>query len=135
MHGAFDQTDKKGDLDRCHRRTYEKGCVVTHQSGSSQGQKVIIRVDHDIADLIPGFLNNRRRDVLLILEALAKEDFNTIRTLGHRMKGDGGGYGFQAITVMGGAIEQAAKERQAKDIRRGVDELSDYLDRIEVVYD
>jgi len=61
-------------------------------------QPIRIRVDAEIAALVPGFLENRRKDVTLVLQAVDQGDFETARVLGHSMKGSGGGYGFDAIT-------------------------------------
>ncbi len=97
--------------------------------------KIRVRVDPDLEDLIPGFLENRRKDLQQLNGALKAGDFDVIRTLGHKMKGDGGGYGFQRITEIGAALEQAAKEKRVQEIRRQVVELTGYLDRVEVVYE
>jgi len=51
------------------------------------------------------------------------------------MKGAGASYGFQAITDMGDALEQAAAGTDANASRKWVGELSSYLDRVEVVAD
>ena len=51
------------------------------------------------------------------------------------MKGAGGGYGFDYISEIGVAIEVAAKEKNTEDIRNWVNELSAYLEKVEVVYD
>jgi HPt (histidine-containing phosphotransfer) domain-containing protein len=98
------------------------------------GERIMVKIDPDLAELIPGYLENRIQDILHILEALERADFETIRTLGHGMKGSGGGYGFAAITEIGKAIETAAKEGNAGAIREGVESLRSYLERVEVVY-
>ena len=51
------------------------------------------------------------------------------------MKGAGGSYGFQAITDIGAALEQAARSTDTDTSRKWVGELSRYLDRVEVVYE
>jgi predicted short-subunit dehydrogenase-like oxidoreductase (DUF2520 family) len=50
------------------------------------------------------------------------------------MKGDGGGYGFDAISVMGAALEQAAARGDRDAIRRHTAELFNFLARVTVVY-
>ena len=62
-------------------------------------------------------------------------DFETVESLGHGMRGAGGSYGFQAITDIGAALEQAAESADADASRKWVGELSSYLDRVEVVSD
>jgi len=98
-------------------------------------KKITVRIDPDLADLIPGFLEGRRRDVTAILEALEKNDSETIRILGHDMKGAGGGYGFDAITDLGRSIEEAAKNGDGEEIKRKTAELSVYLDSLDVIYE
>ena len=108
---------------------------MTQGSKERKGERIIVIVDAEIEDLIPGFLENRRNDVTTLEQALAEGDYETIRALGHTMKGAGGGYGFDAITDIGSSLEQAAKERNAEEIQRRVGEFADYLERVEVDYE
>jgi HPt (histidine-containing phosphotransfer) domain-containing protein len=101
---------------------------------SAQKDKIKVRLDPDIQDLIPGFLENRKKDVTAIRTALASGDFTTITVLGHTMKGDGGGYGFDAISEIGAILETAGKQKDAEKIRQGLDRLADFLERVEVVF-
>ncbi len=106
---------------------------MTDHPDTGCGAKIRIYVDPDLADLIPGFLDNRWKDIAAMQEALGRGDFETVRILGHSMKGAGGGYGFDAITEIGAALEQAAKGRNPDGIRKGLSDLASYLSRVEVV--
>jgi HPt (histidine-containing phosphotransfer) domain-containing protein len=97
-------------------------------------ERVIINADPDLEDLIPGFLEHRRHDILSLRTALEQGDYETMRILGHGMKGFGKSYGFVDITEIGARLEQAAKERAAEKAAQCVDELAAYLDRVHVVY-
>ncbi|HSP06990.1 MAG TPA: Hpt domain-containing protein, partial [Acidobacteriota bacterium] len=97
--------------------------------------KLMIHADPEIADLIPKFLDNRMKDIEALREALERGDFETIRTLGHMMKGAGGGYGFLGITEIGKMLEESARAGNAQDISRGIEALSAYMNSVEVVYD
>lgn len=101
----------------------------------TEDKKIVIHADIDLEDLIPGFLENMRKDIVEIGSLLSSNDYETIQRLGHSMKGAGGGYGFDEITDIGMHIEQAAKEKSTADIRVQMKELSSYLDCVEVVYD
>jgi Hpt domain. len=103
--------------------------------GSKQNEKIIVHADEDIADLIPKFLKNRHRDVETLEEALQSDDYESIGILGHSMKGMGSGYGFDAITDIGMSLEQAANEKDTREIRKQVEALSNYLERVEVRYE
>ncbi len=99
-----------------------------------QNERIVVKVDPDLEDIIPGFLQNRQGDIKEIQAALDQNDYDTIKILGHKMKGMGGGYGFDAITDIGRMIEQAAKEKNIHEVKRSVLELAQYLENIEVVY-
>lgn len=96
--------------------------------------KIIVTIDADLEDLIPDYLENRRQDCQTVLQRLEKGDYEGIRVLGHIMKGSGGGYGFDPITDMGRALEEAAKQPDKEAIRLVVSQLEDYLQNIEIIY-
>lgn len=99
----------------------------------SRKEPIRVKANPKIADLIPEFLHHRRQDVSAILEALDQGDFDTIEGLGHGMKGAGGSWGFQGITDIGAALEQAAAAADIDLSRKWVSELSSYLERVEIV--
>ncbi len=95
---------------------------------------ITVHIDPGLEDIVPGFLENRRRDVQTLETALHQNDLKTIHVIGHRMKGDGGGYGLDAISMIGAALEQAAAREDRSAIRRHTAELVDFLARVTVVY-
>jgi hypothetical protein len=108
---------------------------MKEESEQVQKEKILVHVDPDLMDLIPEYLENMKGNIRSILNALEKGDYETIRILGHSMKGSGGGYGFDPITQIGRFIEEAAKDTNPAGIRQGVSDLASYLKRVEVVYD
>ena len=101
----------------------------------SQLGKIRVRVDPDLQDLIPDYLENREKDLLVYQQALEKGDFDSIGVLGHSMKGSGGVYGFNDLSSIGRAIEKAAKNRDKESVRQSIIDLTDFLEKLEVVYD
>jgi HPt (histidine-containing phosphotransfer) domain-containing protein len=95
---------------------------------------ITLYIDQGLEEIVPGFLENRRRDVQTLEAALQESNLAQIQLIGHRMRGDGGGYGFDAISTMGAALEQAAAREDRDAIRRHIAELIDFLDRVIVVY-
>ena len=93
---------------------------------------IVVKVDPDIADMVPRFLENRSRDVARLREALGRADAEAVRAIGHTLNGVGGGYGFPAISEFGARIEEAGAARQTDTAARVVDELADYLARVQV---
>jgi CheY-like chemotaxis protein len=103
------------------------------QVAGDRTDPILIRANPKLADLIPGFLDNRRQDAIAMHEAIDRGDFETVERLGHGMRGAGGSFGFPEITDIGAALELAALSGNADDSRRWVGELSKYLERVEVV--
>lgn len=91
-----------------------------------------IAVPDYVYPLIPGFLGNRRHDIATIRHALSRQDYGTIRLLGHRMKGDGGSYGLDRISEIGAALETAAGLPDAESMHRSLEDLEDFVARLEV---
>jgi CheY-like chemotaxis protein len=94
----------------------------------------LVRVLASLAALVPGFLEGRRRDIVTIAAALERSDYDSVRILGHNMKGSGAGYGFNRITEIGASLEQAAGRHAPEEIRARSGELVRYLDGLHVVY-
>ncbi len=96
--------------------------------------RILVTVDPDLRELIPGFLENRARDAVRMGEALARRDYESIKRLGHSMKGVGGGYGFDEITRLGAEIERAAAAGDEAALRGLQTQLDEYMRRVTVVY-
>jgi HPt (histidine-containing phosphotransfer) domain-containing protein len=120
-------------LEEIHSLKTESATQINQPQAPTE--RLIIHADPEIADLIPKFLDNRQKDIHMIESALEQNDFETIRLLGHSMKGAGGGYGFDGVTEIGKNLEEAAKEADSNRIRNGIHELAEYLRRVEVIYD
>ncbi|HJU11341.1 MAG TPA: Hpt domain-containing protein [Candidatus Binataceae bacterium] len=99
-------------------------------------EKIIAQVDADLSDLIPEFLARKRNDALTILSGTAGErvDFRMLSELGHKLKGEGGSYGLDPISLYGAEIELGARNHDAETIRRYGKQLLAYLDAVEIEY-
>jgi len=95
---------------------------------------VRVHPPREVEELVPGYLRNRRADLLVLRVALKRHDYNAIRVLGHNMKGSGAGYGFPPIGAIGNRLERAAKAEASREIETEIAALTDYLDRIDVIH-
>ena|SRR5580658_1753189 len=100
----------------------------------ADGARVIVEVDDELSDLMPGFLERKRAESKTIGAALARKDYQLVASIAHRFKGEGGSYGLELVTELGGGLEQAAKDHNDDDAMQLADELVKYLDRVEVVF-
>ncbi len=97
---------------------------------ASAVRKPAVQSDSDIDELIPGYLENRRKDVAKITDAIAREDFGLVWTLGHNMQGTGASYGMEDVSKIGRSLSLAAKVRNREAVRQCTSELAEYLDRV-----
>ncbi len=108
---------------------------MTHPAaGQIEAGQTTVTIDADLEELIPGFLANRRKDIANIQIALEAGEWETIRILGHGMKGAGGGYGFDAVTDLGAALEQAAAHADRDAVGELVGRLAHYLAGVQIVF-
>lgn len=98
-------------------------------------EKIILHIDSDLEDIVPGYLEGRHRDVVLMSKMLGQQDFESLLALAHRIKGSGASYGFDTITNIGHDIETAAKNKEQKVVEASISALASYLKRIEVNYE
>lgn len=96
--------------------------------------EVVVTIDPDLKELIPGYLKGRAGDAKAIGSAVKGGDYEAVRVIGHTMRGTGGGYGFDFITELGAGLEKAAKEKRADEISVLAKKLTDYLVRVKVIY-
>lgn len=96
--------------------------------------KLIVHADPDLADLLPGYLAKRRTELEQLRAAVQARDYDTVRSIGHKLKGNAPAYGFAGMGAIGAELEQAAKVQAADRIEAGAAALADYLERVEVVY-
>jgi HPt (histidine-containing phosphotransfer) domain-containing protein len=96
--------------------------------------RVIVEVDEDLGDLIPGFLTHKRADVVTIFDAVARRDYAAIGSVAHKIKGEGGSYGFELMSDLGRSLEQAAAMHDDGAVTTLARQLLSYMDRLEIVF-
>jgi len=97
-------------------------------------KKITVQINIALKNFIPGYIQNRHNDIKNILNALEQKDYETIESVGHKMAGNGGAYGFDQISDIGLCIEKAAKDKNDKEIQKWQNVLMSYLDNLEIIY-
>jgi HPt (histidine-containing phosphotransfer) domain-containing protein len=98
----------------------------------SEFDPIVVQVDPEIADLVPGYLERRRGDVDSIGQATDAGNFEEARRLSHSMRGTGGSYGFPRLSELGTLMETAAKASDGDELRKHLAQVKDYLARIQL---
>jgi CheY-like chemotaxis protein len=107
--------------------------AVRAQAAGPDAAPVVTIDDPEVAPLVPAFLELRRADVRAFRDALRTGAYPAIQFTAHKMKGTGRGYGFTTISRLGGDLELAAHEQDVARMTELIDELDDYLARVQVV--
>jgi len=98
-------------------------------------QSHTITLARDFAELVPGFLENRRKELAALQEALAQTRYAELQQLGHRMRGVGASYGFELVSALGGRIEEGACGADREALAAAIAEYAEHLERVKVVYE
>ena len=101
---------------------------------SMQMEKIKVEVDADLQDLIPQFLENRKKDLETLRGLVEKKDIEGLAALAHKIKGAAAGYGFAALSHYAAQIEVAAKKNDFTPIPQLVSEMKGHFENVEVLY-
>lgn len=94
----------------------------------------IVEVESDLQDLIPNFINNRKKDLSDLRELVEAQDFTGIAQMAHRIKGSSAGYGFTRLSQLASELEAASKKHYSDDIPKIYAKMSTYFQNVEVRY-
>ena len=132
---AFDPGPGAADADgTADSQLAARGAGGSRADSAADVDETTVTIDDpEIEPLVPEFLELRRADVSAFRTWLQQGAHTMIQSTAHKMKGSGRGYGFAAITRLGGALEVAAHEQDIDEMARLIDELDDYLRRVTVV--
>lgn len=112
--------------------TEKKEHVLRRWDGTNE--RFPVEIDTDFEDIIPSFLENKKGNVVTMRDALNRQNFEEIRKTGHKLKGTSRMYGFEYMSTLCLAIEEAAKNQETDTIRKKLDLLADYLDNVIIKY-
>jgi len=83
--------------------------------------------DESIADLVPQYLENRRKDLRRMKTSLEKNDLETVESIAHQIKGSGASFGFIRIGEICQKMETAIRKRDRMTLEFWLRDLEGYL--------
>ena len=83
-------------------------------------------------ELVSDYLDDCQKDLSALGAALVEREYERARVFGHQMKGTGSPFGFPSLTRFGTAIEQAAANQDTPALDHLVNQLEQYLSRVEI---
>jgi HPt (histidine-containing phosphotransfer) domain-containing protein len=93
-----------------------------------------VQIDRDLEDLVPDYLENRRLELIDLKKLIEQKDLAKIKTIGHKLAGNAGGYGFHTLGTIGSKIEKAAIANNLSEMSQFASEIEDFLKKIEIEY-
>lgn len=85
------------------------------------------KVDPDINELVPGFCESRKKDLVNLNQLLSQSNFVGIAKVSHTIKGVARPYGFPTLEAMAVALEKAAKSNNNKECMDIINTMDVYL--------
>jgi HPt (histidine-containing phosphotransfer) domain-containing protein len=98
-------------------------------------EKNIVSVDKDLEEIIPSFLENRKKDLTLLDQAIEQNDFAAIEVIGHKLAGNAGSYGFPDLGEIGCSIELQAEKKNSDTLRELIASYKSYMETLEIKYE
>ena len=113
--------------------TYHLSMPATNRALQKIGTSphVADRIAKEIQQRRPQFLEHRRQDLDAMRQAAAQKDYEAIRTMGHRIKGVAGSYGFPDIGAVGQRLEESARSRDFVSIQGQIAQLAAILNQLD----
>ncbi len=97
--------------------------------------KYKVSIDKDLQDIVPGYLESRRKEIPELFAAQLAGDLESLRKAGHKLAGSGGGYGFDRLSELGKQVETLSRTGDAAGVAARLVELKDYIENLEVAYE
>lgn len=94
----------------------------------------IVEIDSDLEDIIPGFLENRRNDIIDLRKFFENKQYQELERIGHKVSGSSGGYGFHQLGKIAKSIEKNAPEQNDGELNRLINEFKDYVENVSVKF-
>ena len=98
-----------------------------------------VEVDEDLKEIIPGYLENLKKDLQELQSLCSGRDVDSLAKLTHKIKGSAGGYGFTIIGNKAATLEKMALDNQINDeqwsqVQADIDFMSNFLAQAKINY-
>jgi HPt (histidine-containing phosphotransfer) domain-containing protein len=106
-----------------------------HEQDAADGKaRILVQPPDGLSyKVVASYLENCRKGLQPLKDAIGRADYEFAGVYGHHMKGCGAAYGFPQLTETGASIEQAARIRNDTDLRTCAAALEEHLASVEVV--
>ncbi len=103
------------------------------ENNAKETGEMVAYVPPELEELVPWFVGNMRQNLEQMEQSIQKGDLETVRAIGHDMKGVGKSYGFDGISDIGKMLENAVIEKNTEEICRGLEHFAVYIENVEII--
>ncbi len=97
-------------------------------------EKIVVIVAKELEEIMPGFLQNRKKDIVELAKHIIAKDFKSMQVIGHNLSGNAGGYGLERLGEFGSNLEKASISSDSAKAKVCVDQITDYVTRLEIKF-
>lgn len=94
-----------------------------------------IIIDKDLEEIIPSFLANRQKDIAEIETALDANNYKEVESIGHKLSGSAGSYGFNELGKIGKEIEEACKHKNYTLVKSLYAKYKEHMDNLVITFE
>ena len=80
------------------------------------------------------YMEIRRRELDELEAAIADRDSESVRLLGHKLKGTGASFGFDHLTEWGALIELAGRDEDLDQAATVTEEVRHFIENVDIVF-
>jgi HPt (histidine-containing phosphotransfer) domain-containing protein len=95
---------------------------------------ILYKIDKDLEEIVPAFLEGRKRDIEIIKKLVIANNFEELKSVGHKIKGTAGSYGFMDLSKIGAMIEEAADAKNIEELGKLSSEYEYHIKQIEIKF-
>lgn len=98
-------------------------------------ERIVVKIDADLQEIIPTFLENRHKDLITFEKAMETQDLPAIEAVAHKLAGNAGSYGLPDLGEIGAALERACQKEDAMEVQKLLLDYRNYILNLDIEFE
>lgn len=81
------------------------------------------KIPEELMENIPGYLSRRDQDLVSLKNFIITNDFDGVKNIGHKLRGNGSSFGFDRLSDLGDSLMKAAESKNIEELKSVVASL------------
>lgn len=95
----------------------------------------VVKIDKDLKEIIPMFIDNRHKDIKQLEVHLESNDLTAIEVIAHKLAGNAGSYGFMELSKIGADMEASCKANDRDSVEIHFRSYKNFMDNLVVEFE